>query len=229
MHTVTGGLKIKIFFFRFIRLISGLFLYSLGIVFTLRANIGYSPWDVFHVGLTKATGITIGMASILTGAALVLIVVMLGERVGMGTVINMLLIGVFLDMILKLGVIPLAEGLVTGVFMLVLGLFISAFATYFYISSSFGAGPRDSLMVAVTRKTNFPVGACRGAVELAAVTVGWFMGGMVGIGTIISAFGIGFCVQVVFWLLKFNVEEVKHETIPQTFRALSAAVKKPGI
>ena len=211
---------------RIARLILGLFLYSLGIVFTLQANIGYAPWDVFHVGLAKTTGITIGMASIIVGLAIVIIVVLLGEKIGLGTVLNMLLIGAFLDIILALAIIPLAAGFVSGVFMLIIGMFMIALAMYFYISSGFGAGPRDSLMVALTRKTNLPVGACRAAVELAAVIIGWFLGGMAGVGTIISAFGIGFCVQITFRLVKFDVTAVRHETFTQTYRSFFTAKRK---
>ena len=216
----------KQFLFRVARLIAGLFLYSLGIVFTIQANIGYAPWDVFHAGLVKTIGVTMGMASIFVGFAIVIIVVLLGEKIGLGTVLNMLLIGAFLDMILMPSIIPLAAGFVSGVFMLAVGLFIIAFASYLYISSGFGAGPRDSLMVAITRKTKLPVGVCRAVIETAAVVIGWFLGGMAGVGTIISAFGIGFCIQIVFRLLKFDVAAIMHETILQTIRAFLTAIRR---
>ena len=150
------------------------------------------------------------------------IVVLLGERIGLGTVLNMLLIGIFLDIIMKLSIIPLGTGFVMSIIMLAIGLFIIALAMYFYISSGFGAGPRDSLMVAMTRKTKLPVGACRALAELTAVVIGWFLGGMVGIGTVISAFCIGFCIQITFRLLKFDVTAVRHETFMQTYSALQA-------
>jgi uncharacterized membrane protein YczE len=200
-----------------VRLTWGLFLYALGIVVTLKANVGYAPWDVFHVGVSKIIGISIGNASIITGVIIGIIAVLLGEKIGLGTILNMILIGVFLDMILLFNIIPDANSFLFGVIMLIAGLFIIALASYFYIGSAFGAGPRDSLMVALTRKTRLPIGICRGIIELIAVFVGWRLGGMLGIGTVISAFAIGFCVQITFKVLKFDATKVKHETLNRTF------------
>ncbi len=210
----------KFFYTRLLRLIWGLFLYALGIVVTLNASIGYAPWDVFHVGLVKTIGVSIGAASIITGVAIGIIAVLLGEKLGLGTILNMLLIGIFLDLIISINIIPVLNNLPLGIFMLIIGLFIIALASYFYIGSAFGAGPRDSLMVALTRKTGLPIGVCRGAIEFLAVFVGWRLGGMLGIGTIISAFAIGFCVQLTFKLLKFDATEVNHETLDQTLKML---------
>ncbi|QHI71723.1 YczE/YyaS/YitT family protein [Aminipila terrae] len=210
----------KIFYTRLLRLIWGLFLYSLGIVVTLNAHIGYAPWEVFHVGLAKTTGISIGTASIMTGVVIGLIAVLLGEKIGLGTILNMVLIGVFLDMIIGFQIIPVLNNFPLGIMMLIIGLFIITLASYFYIGSAFGAGPRDSLMVALTRITGLPIGVCRGIIELLAVFIGWRLGGMLGIGTILSAFLIGFCVQVTFKLLKFDATEVEHETLDRTYKML---------
>jgi len=97
--------------------------------------------------------------------------------------------------------------------MVIIGLFIIALASYFYIEPGFGAGPRDSLMVILTRKTNLPIGICRGTIEFSTAIIGWKLGGMLGIGTIISAFIIGFCVQITFKLLKLDPTKVNHETL----------------
>jgi uncharacterized membrane protein YczE len=210
----------KQFYIRLMRLICGLFLYALGIVVTMNAHIGYAPWDAFHVGLSKTIGMSIGTASIVTGIVIGIITILLGEKLGLGTILNMILIGVFLDVILVLNIIPLAKSLPLGIIMMIIGLFIIALATYFYIGSAFGAGPRDSLMVALIRKTRLPVGICRGSIELIAVFVGWRLGGMIGIGTIIAAFLIGFCVQITFKLLKFDATKVNHETLYGTYKIL---------
>lgn len=210
----------KQFYIRLLRLIGGLFLYALGIVVTMNAHIGYAPWDVFHVGISKTVGISIGNASIIIGVIVVIIAVLLGEKIGIGTILNMLLIGVFLDVLLKLDIIMTTNNFLIGILMMIIGLFIISLASYFYIGSGFGAGPRDSLMVAITRKTGLPVGVCRVTIELLAALVGWKLGGMIGIGTIISAFVIGFCVQVTFKLLKFDPTKIKHETLDMTYRVL---------
>jgi len=205
---------------RFLKLNFGLFLYGLGIIVTMRANVGYAPWEVLHSGISQTLGVSIGLVNTAVGAVIVAIVFLLGEKIGLGTIFNMFVIGLFMDLIIFLDVIPLFNNFWIGTLVLILGLFIISFGTYFYISSAFGAGPRDSLMVAVTRKTGLPVGLCRGILEVSVVLIGWFLGGMVGFGTVISAFAIGFCVQITFKLLKFDPTQVKHETFGVMFQNL---------
>ena len=205
---------------RFLKLNFGLFLYGLGIIVTMRANIGYAPWEVLHSGISQTLGVSIGLVNTAVGAIIVVIVFLLGEKIGLGTIFNMFMIGLFMDLILILDFIPLFNNFWIGTLVLILGLFIISLGTYFYISSAFGAGPRDSLMVAVTRKTGLPVGLCRGILEVSVVLIGWLLGGMVGLGTVISAFAIGFCVQITFMLLKFDPTEVKHETFGVMFQNL---------
>ena len=208
------------FILRLIKLNTGLFLYALGIVFTIKANIGYAPWEVFHIGVSIAAGLSLGTVVILTGAAIVVITFLMGEKIGLGTLLNMVIIGIFIDIILCIKSIPVITSWIAGIFVLIAGLFIIAFASFLYIGSGMGSGPRDSLMVALTRKTGLPVGLCRGAIELAAVIIGWLLGGMVGAGTIISAFAIGLCIQVTFKLLKFRPADIQHEDLSETFRNL---------
>jgi uncharacterized membrane protein YczE len=178
----------------------------------MRANIGYVPWEVLHSGISQTLGVSIGLVNTAVGVIIVVIVCLLGEKIGLGTIFNMFMIGLFMDLIIWLNIIPLAHNFWVGTIILILGLFIISFGTYFYISSAFGAGPRDSLMVAIRRKTGLPVGLCRGILEVTVVIIGWFLGGMVGLGTVISAFAIGLCVQITFRLVKFEPTKVEHET-----------------
>jgi len=200
----------------------GLLLYAIGIVLTIKAHVGYAPWDVFHVGLSVTTGMSIGLASIITGVVLIILVTIAGEKIGIGTLANILFIGLFLDLIMFLDIIPQAESFVIGIVMLLVGLFVISLGSYFYIKSAFGAGPRDNLMVVLNRKTKLPVGVCRSIVELTATVVGWFLGGMVGVGTVISVVAIGFFIQITFAIFKFNAAEIKHESVSQTFKNLRA-------
>ena len=216
----------KTFVLRILSLLFGLLLYAVGIVLTIKANIGYAPWDVFHVGLSLTTGMSIGLASIITGVVIVIIVTITGEKIGIGTLANILFIGLFIDLIIFLDFIPLAESFFFGIAMLLAGLFIISLGSYFYIKSAFGTGPRDNLMVVLNRKTKLPISVCRSIVELIATTVGWFLGGMVGIGTIISVVAIGFFIQMTFAVFKFKAAEVKHENILQTFKALKEDMRK---
>jgi len=192
-------------------------------VVTMKANLGFAPWEVFHQGVTLTIGLSIGKVSILTGLVICILVYLSGEKLGLGTILNMILIGIFMDWILELNIIPKMHGLASGVIMMFLGLFIISFASYFYIGSGFGAGPRDSLMVAIERKTGLAVGISRGIIEGSAVVVGWFLGGPVGLGTVLAAFGISFCIQAVFSLMKFEATMVTHETLNATLQSLKSS------
>ena len=211
-------LSMNKFSIRILNLLIGTLLYALGIVFTLKANIGYAPWEVFHVGLSLATGLSIGGAAIIAGIVIVIIVTACGEKIGLGTLCSMIITGVLIDLIIMLDVIPLSENLTVGIMMLVTGFIIISAGSYFYIKSAFGVGPRDNLMVVLKRKTKMPVGIGRSIVELTVTLAGWILGGMVGTGTVISIFGIGLFIQITFVFLKFDPTAVAHETIKQTYK-----------
>jgi len=198
-------------------MIAGLFFYALGITVTIKANIGYTPWDVFHAGIANKTGLSIGAVIIIVGLILVIIVTLLKEKFGLGTISNIILIGLFIDILIHLNIIPTAENFIIGIILLILGLFIIAIGAYFYIKSGFGAGPRDNLMVVFARKSKLPAGLCRSIIELLVTVFGWLLGGMAGLGTVISVIAIGFCIQIVFRIFRFDVTSVKHETLKETW------------
>ena len=206
------------FVIRLVRLVFGLFLYALGIALTIQAHIGYAPWDIFHAGVAKLAGIQLGTASIAAGIVIVALTVLLGEKIGLGTILNMVLIGLFLNAIFALDIIPLAFSVPAGIGMLVAGLFVIALASYFYIGSGFGAGPRDSLMIALRRLTKIPIGICRAVIEGTVLLAGWALGGLFGFGTVLSAIATGFCIELTFTLLRFDVTEVCHETLAETIQ-----------
>lgn len=210
---------------RIARLLFGTFLYALGIVMTIRANIGLSPWDVFHQGVSLRLGITFGMSSILVSGILIAVSVFMKEHVGIGTLLNMALVGLFIDLIMMTGRIPEMRNFVFGLLMMAGGLFVIAFASYFYIGAGYGAGPRDSIMVILVRRTGRRVGVCRAAVEGAALLLGWLLGGHAGIGTVIAAFGAGLAIQSVFSLLRFNVQTVRQELLFTTLSNIKAFFK----
>jgi uncharacterized membrane protein YczE len=208
----------KVFLVRLLRLILGLFLFALGIVLCMNAQVGYAPWEVFHAGIAQALGMKIGMVVIVSGFGFALIGIIFGEKIGIGTLLNVLLIGTFMDILIAVNILPVMEHFLLGLLMLVLGLFIIALGSYFYIGSGFGAGPRDNLMVVIRKRTNLPIGICRGMVELTAFIIGWRLGGMFGVGTILSATGIGYCIQTTFKILKFDPARIKHETFYDTYQ-----------
>lgn len=202
-------------------LVSGLLVSAVGITMMLQANVGLEPWSVLQQGIAQTCGITYGVSSILVGAAVILIAIACGERVGFGTVANIVLCGVFIDTLLALGWVPLMTGLGSGVLMLLAGLELLALGTWLYMQSALGTGPRDALMVALARKTGRSVGLCRAAVELVVIFVGWRLGGQVGLGTVISALGLGTLFNLNFALLHFDAAALHQEDLAETLRRLS--------
>ncbi|MBU3112328.1 YczE/YyaS/YitT family protein [Clostridium lacusfryxellense] len=193
-----------------IRLFVGLFIYSLGIVFTINANLGLSPWDVFHQGISKLTGITMGQASIIAGLFIVILDWVLGERVGIATICNMLFIGIFMDLLMLNHLVPVFNSMIIRVIMMLIGMFIIGVASYFYIGVGLGSGPRDGLMVAITKKTGKSVRLVRNCIEFVVLVIGYFLGGAVGFGTLIMVVCGGYFVQFAFKIFDFDVRKVNH-------------------
>lgn len=205
---------------RIIKLFFGLFLYATGIVLTINANIGLSPWDVFHQGFSNTVGITMGQANIIGGFAIIIYNAFVGEKIGWGTVSNMIFIGIFVDILMLNSLIPVFHNIILQVIMMGLGMLVIGAATYFYISVGLGSGPRDGLMIALTKKTNKSVRFIRSCIEITVVVLGFLLGGSFGIGTLIMAFAMGPCVQFVFKLFKFNVKGVKHRFIDEDIKCI---------
>lgn len=203
---------------RIIKLFFGLFLYATGIVLTINANIGLSPWDVFHQGLSNTVGITMGQANIIGGFAIIIYNAFAGEKIGWGTISNMIFIGIFVDILMLNRLIPVFHNIILQIVMMGLGMLVIGAATYFYISVGLGSGPRDGLMIALTKKTNKSVRFIRSCIEITVVVLGSLLGGSFGIGTLIMAFAMGPCVQFVFKLFKFNVKGVKHRFIDEDIK-----------
>lgn len=208
------------------RLFTGLFLYAVGIVFTINANLGLSPWDIFHQGVSKLSGITMGQASIVVGLVIVVIDWTLGEKVGIGTISNMLFIGIFMDILMLNHLIPVFQNIIARLIMIFLGMFIIGIASFFYIGAGLGSGPRDGLMVALTKRTKKSVRFIRNCIEATALIIGYFLGGSLGIGTLIMVFGGGYFVQFAFKIFKFDVRKVEHKFIDDYVRIIKESLSR---
>ena len=203
---------------RIAKLFLGLILYALGIVMTINANLGLAPWDVFHQGISRNIGITMGQASICVGIVLVITDSLFGERIGWGTLSNMIFIGLFLDILMLNNLVPIFQSVVPSFIMMLLGMFIIGIASYFYISAGLGSGPRDGIMVALTKKTTKSVRFIRNCMELSVLAAGYLLGGSVGIGTVIIAVSTGYFVQFAFKLFKYNLKETEHRFIDEDIK-----------
>lgn len=209
------------YFKRTMRTILGLFCFAAGSYCVISANVGLGPWEAFHMGVSKNVPLSYGNISVLTGFVIMGIGYLLKEPIGWGTVLNTILIGKFIDLFMYLNILPLMKNFAAGVVLLLLGQFIVALGSYFYISPGLGCGPRDSLMTALSKRLpKAPIGLIRGIIEGSALSVGFLLGAKIGVGTIISMFGISFIIQIVFSVLKFDVKTVKHENLAETIKSL---------
>lgn len=205
---------------RLLWLFAGLAVSSVGITMMLQANIGLEPWSVLQQGMAQTFGMTYGTAAVIVGAVVIGIAILCGESFGIGTLGNIFICGPLIDLLLYLGYIPAMEHLWSGTLMLLAGLELLALGTWMYMKSALGAGPRDALMVVLSKRTGRSVGFCRALVELAVVFTGWRMGGQVGAGTVISALGLGSLFNLNFALLRFPAAEVRQENLSETVRRL---------
>ncbi|MCC6260084.1 MAG: YitT family protein [Anaerolineales bacterium] len=179
----------------------GFALFGLSIALTLQSNLGTSTWTVFEAALAKLTGLSIGATTILNAFFILIFVLILKEQVGWGTLANILSIGLWLN--LFLAYIPSIRGqIILQSLMLLAGVFMQGFASAIYIGVSAGAGPRDSLMLAIHRTTKLSLRVARASIEIVVFIAGWALGGPAGIGTLVFALLIGPAVQWAFKLLK---------------------------
>ena len=198
---------------RLLQLSIGLTLYGASMALMLRAALGLDPWDVFHQGVSGQVGISIGMVVNLTGLVVLLLWIPLRQRPGIGTVANVVMIGTAMDLTLR--ALPPVEGLAFQVAALVASIVANGFAGALYIGAGLGPGPRDGLMTGLARRTGWSLRLVRTGIEVSVLALGWALGGTVGVGTLLYAFGIGPLVQ--FFLPMVSITEAKsniQETMP---------------
>ena len=189
---------------RLVGLVAGLFLCAVGIVLFLESELGLPPWDVLHQGVAEQAGIAFGVANLIVSVAVLALVWRLRAHIGLGTLLNAILIGVFVIALTALdGVNALSEEpLATRIGLLPVALACFGVGSAFYIGAALGAGPRDSLMLVVSRRLGVRIGVARTAIEVAVLALGFVLGGTVGLGTLVFALGIGPAVELSFWLLE---------------------------
>ena len=179
---------------RLVQLYAGLALYGISMALMLRSALGNMPWDVLHQGLAGRLGWSLGTVTIVVGALVLLGWIPLRQRPGVGTVSNVVVIGVAVDA--ALAVVPAPSSLPLRVGLLAAGVLLNAVATAAYIGVHLGPGPRDGLMTGLVRRTGGSVRLVRTSIEVAVVATGWLLGGTLGIGTVVYAVAIGPLVQV---------------------------------
>ena len=178
---------------RLVQLSAGLALYGLSMALLVRAGLGVMPWDVLHQGITRTLGGSLGLVSAVVGAGVLLLWIPLRQRPGVGTVSNVVVIGLSVDA--SLAVIPSVDSLAVRVLLVPLGIVLNAVATASYIGVCLGPGPRDGLMTGLVARTGGSVRLVRTAIEVTVVAIGWLLGGTLGVATVLYAVAIGPLVQ----------------------------------
>ncbi len=186
---------------RLTQLAIGLALFGFGIGLMLESGLGVPPWDVLHQGLAVRFGLTVGIWSIIVSGIVLLAWIPLGERVGLGTVANVIIIGVMID--LSTVVIPAADGVAMAWLMLLGGVALIGLASGLYIGASFGPGPRDGLMTGIAKR-GYSIRLTRTIIEIIVLAIGWALGGTVGWGTLAFALFIGPLVH--FFLPRWTID-----------------------
>jgi uncharacterized membrane protein YczE len=174
---------------RLAQLAGGLVLYGVSMAMQIRAGLGLNPWDVLHEGLAEQTPLSFGLVTAITGALVLLLWIPLRQRPGLGTVANVVVIAVAVDVALAL--IEAPAGLPARVALLVAGVVLNGVATAAYVGARLGPGPRDGLMTGLTARTGWSLRLVRTGIEVVVLSAGWLLGGTVGVGTALYALAIG--------------------------------------
>ena len=173
----------------FLFLCFGLTLFGLGEGLLVVSHTGASPWTVLAEGISSNVDFSIGTVSFFVSLGVLFLWFFLNQKPGIGTLLNALIVAVMIDV--SIIYIPTPENYIPQLLLAILGVLMVGLGSGFYLVSNLGPGPRDGLMTGIQRKTNFPIAAVRAFLEIAAVSIGWCLGGTVGIGTLLFAFGVG--------------------------------------
>jgi len=177
--------KISTLFF----LCFGLTLFGLGEGLLIVAAIGASPWSVLAQGIFLNIGFSIGIITILISVVVLIFWIPLNQKPGIGTILNAIIIGLMIDVCIKF--VPTPENYIFQIFLAIIAVLTVGLGGGIYLVANLGAGPRDGLMVGLQKKTNLPIAIVRAFLEITVMSIGWYLGGTVGVGTLLFAFGIG--------------------------------------
>jgi len=177
----------------------GLMLFGLGEGLLIVSFSGASPWSVLAQGISLNINLSIGMITFLISVFVLILWIPLGQKPGMATILNALIISLMIDLCIKF--VPTPSNYYSQLILAVVSVITVGIGGGIYLVSNLGAGPRDGLMIGLQKKTNLPIAAVRATLEVTVVSVGWYLGGTVGIGTLLFAFGIGPCVALGLYLV----------------------------
>ncbi len=215
---IVGNSRTRILL-EFLKTAFGLAVFAFGVRLTISANIGLAPWDSLSMGISYHTPLSYGTAHIVISCIIVVIDLLIREKIGYGTLLDAFLVGLFVDFYDYLGIVPTQSGIPLGIAVMVAGLFMMSLGQYFYMSAGQCCGPRDAFLVGLGKRLpRVPIGIVNTGILSVVLTGGWLLGAPIGIGTVISTFGMGVSMQIVFRLLKFEPRSVRHQSLFEVTR-----------
>ena len=203
------------------QIVAGLFVFAFGVHLTIFANIGLAPWDCLGMGIAKHTPLNYGISMTIMAIVILLADILLRERIGFGTVIDALLTGNFVQAFNSLNPFPENHSLPVGIMLMLVGFVFMAIGMWIYMSAEECCGPRDALLVGLGKRLpRFPIGIVEVLLWSVVLLAGWLLGGPVGIGTLISTFGAGLIMQLVYTLVRFEPRNLRHKDVLEVSRIL---------
>jgi uncharacterized membrane protein YczE len=208
-------------FKEWMQIVLGLLVFAFGVHLTIYANIGLAPWDCLGMGISYHTPLNYGLSMTAMAVIILIIDMLLRERIGFGTVIDALLTGNFVEMFNRLNPLPENKSVWLGIVIMVIGLAVMAVGQWIYMEGGQCCGPRDALLVGLGKRLpKVPIGIVEIIIWVAALAVGWMLGGPVGIGTVVSTFGAGFVMQLIYSLIRFEPRKIRHRDVIEVTKIL---------
>ena len=207
----------------------GLFSFGFGLYLTIQANVGVAPWDTLTLGIADTLGVLYGNVSVIMGFAILGIDLLMGEKIGIGSLLDAVIVGKTVDFFNWLNLFEPLENIWAGIALLMIGFFIMGFSQYLYMKAGLCCGPKDSLMVGIGRRLHkIPIGAVNILITIVVLLLGWRLGGPIGIGTLIGTVAIGAMMQFAFNLVNFEPKNVVHQNIIESIKVLTGKGQQEG-
>ena len=207
--------------FGWFQIVVGLFIFSFGVHLTIFANIGLAPWDCLGMGISYYTPLNYGISMTLIALCVLGVDLLLKEKIGFGTIIDALLTANFVQFFNNVNPFPLNDNLWIGILIMLAGFVFMALGMAVYMKSEQCCGPRDALLVGLgKRMPKVPIGIVEVILWAVVLAIGWLLGGPVGIGTLISTFGAGLMMQLVYMVIRFEPRELKHKGVIEVSKML---------
>ena len=206
---------------RTIKVCLGLFIFAFGAVLTMQSNIGMSPWFTLSMGISYHVPFSFGTVHTAISLLIVVVDLIMHESVGIGTLLDAILVGYYSDFIIATGLVPVPDNMIIGIIMTLAGLVVMAVGQYFYMSACLGCGPRDTLFIAIGKRLRkMSIGVVQTIILVVVFGIGWLLGAQAGVGTLIAVFLTGTTMEMVFKVFNFDPRDLVQVNLIESIKSL---------